>query len=560
MTSNTTETSAIYNHLHNNVLETTESLDRTGSAVKPTNPLDSTKVTVELEATNVSTNLAILPVLAILIFLTCVCLKCCSWFRDSVKDRDEGDVENSGFIILNEGDNEYKDVEFRSDTNSCYDTVSSYTSFIKRNNQYDTVTSIRSLQPSRQWDAYNTYNSYRSFLLQRLDGSKYNTVNSVRSLLRNATEMKDAEVQVELVDPVRRIALSHASARRHNSIDAIPLHNRSSSESGYTDEIKQHRDLKRGHRHRVSFVDSKGPKRVVDGRSLSMDASHLPLTDDNVHKNSLSLKHLWGIRDQPRLNPANRYSPPRSLPKRPSPPQVRHPQLVDAATSPTMDHTTPSRKHRFKVTKADESQLPTKVQKQNQKHCASKSDDPNNKMLNSATSTSEHCDTNALASCEQPSLLRSCHRHSTKINEHTKHIKTNICEKSNGDKPANQLHISCDSDAHEQFRREHNSCRPAQTFHSNESNDQAYLSYETPAASFVNANECHNANIDFDSNIKLATINDVSKDTDGYPEICSPRRNQIDDEEQDVGFCSDDTDSGVCNELTAFLNEEDTRL
>ncbi|XP_050409383.1 uncharacterized protein LOC126824233 [Patella vulgata] len=234
-------------------------------------------------------NLTILPILAVLAFLTCICLKCCKWFRDSVKKREGDDDDETGFVIITEGDNEYNDVEFRSDTTSMgYDTVSSYTSFIRRNNHYDTVTSVRSLQLPRHSD---THNSYRSFLLQRLDGSRQNTVSSYRSFLQNAAEMKDVEVQVELVDEpyykdkknltvdIAPRTYSKPRRYRHSSCDSVilsaPSKRSKSSESSENSTSpnespnRQSRYIRRSQRHRVSFLDSSSVPRVKISRSLS---------------------------------------------------------------------------------------------------------------------------------------------------------------------------------------------------------------------------------------------------------------------------------------------------
>lgn len=97
-------------------------------------------------------NLAILPGLAILIFFVAMCLRCCTWFRQDIKEREYG-KEHDDFFIIMEPDEDYNEVEFRSDTSTIvstnyYDTVSSYCSLSRRkdmaDNYNDTVTSFRS--------------------------------------------------------------------------------------------------------------------------------------------------------------------------------------------------------------------------------------------------------------------------------------------------------------------------------------------------------------------------------------------------------------------------------
>ncbi|XP_046351605.2 uncharacterized protein LOC124132052 [Haliotis rufescens] len=141
-------------------------------------------------------NLTILPILAMLAFLIGLCLKGCTWFRESLKESDRDSMEDDrSFIILQEGDEEYHDVDFRSNLSTPYDTYSSYMSFLKRNNN-DTVTSFRSLQNQ----PYDTVTSYRSLMLQHLNSHNNDSVNSYRALMQRMSQMKDVEVQVELLD------------------------------------------------------------------------------------------------------------------------------------------------------------------------------------------------------------------------------------------------------------------------------------------------------------------------------------------------------------------------
>ncbi|XP_046544023.1 uncharacterized protein LOC124254183 [Haliotis rubra] len=156
-------------------------------------------------------NLTILPILAMLAFLVGLCLKGCTWFRESLKesDRDSMDDDRS-FIILREGDKEYHDVDFRSNLSTPYDTYSSYMSFLKRNN--DTVTSFRSFQ-NQVCQPYDTVTSYRSLLLQRLDSHNNDSVNSYRAFMQRMSQMKDVEIQVELFDEKNKDTDQKSTAR-----------------------------------------------------------------------------------------------------------------------------------------------------------------------------------------------------------------------------------------------------------------------------------------------------------------------------------------------------------
>ncbi|XP_067650925.1 uncharacterized protein [Haliotis asinina] len=156
-------------------------------------------------------NLTILPILAMLAFLVGLCLKGCTWFRESLKENDRDSMDDDrSFIILREGDKEYRDVDFRSNLSTPYDTYSSYMSFLKRNN--DTVTSFRSFQ-NQVCQPYDTVTSYRSLLLQRLDSHNNDSVNSHRALIQRMSQMKDVEIQVELFDQKNKDTDQKSTAR-----------------------------------------------------------------------------------------------------------------------------------------------------------------------------------------------------------------------------------------------------------------------------------------------------------------------------------------------------------
>ena len=77
-------------------------------------------------------NLAVIPVVATLVFLTGICLKGCSWFRQYSR----GSKDTPGaYDIVEEGDDDFDEIEMRTDSASTvyYDTVSSFCSFLRKN-------------------------------------------------------------------------------------------------------------------------------------------------------------------------------------------------------------------------------------------------------------------------------------------------------------------------------------------------------------------------------------------------------------------------------------------
>lgn len=158
-------------------------------------------------------SLAFLPGLAILCFVVACCFKCCGWFREHVKDRDM-DIEDE-YTIVSENDSDFMNVDFRSDTASAiyYDTVTSYISFIKRSNMYDTV------------------NSYRSLNL------KYSNTDCPRRALskRVATEMRDQAVQVNFADESKkRFQRNQMRGKRFGRFEVVPSSLNSGNESFQT--------------------------------------------------------------------------------------------------------------------------------------------------------------------------------------------------------------------------------------------------------------------------------------------------------------------------------------
>ncbi|CAL1541479.1 unnamed protein product, partial [Lymnaea stagnalis] len=115
-----------------------------------------------------TSNLTVLPILAILLFVICVIHRFYKWSRDDARFKARGDVEfgedsEVNYGIIQAGDKEFCNIDMRGDGISVYDTVNSFRAFgngfpLSINDpQYyhDTVTSIKSL------------------VLQRADGSQY---------------------------------------------------------------------------------------------------------------------------------------------------------------------------------------------------------------------------------------------------------------------------------------------------------------------------------------------------------------------------------------------------
>lgn len=139
-------------------------------------------------------NLTFLPMLAFIFFIFGVCIKCYTWMRDTDRKKARGtlDFEDDevNYSIITAGEQGYREIDFRSDNMSLYDTV---TSFRSLPNNDCTITSVRSL-PNQP------YESIRSILLQKPDGGVYDTVQSYKAFLEKAIEANDVDIEVELVN------------------------------------------------------------------------------------------------------------------------------------------------------------------------------------------------------------------------------------------------------------------------------------------------------------------------------------------------------------------------
>ena len=257
-------------------------------------------------------NLAIIPVLALLFFITVVCLKVYAWFRDSYKEKELEIGYRENYFILSHGDEEYTDVDLRSDSSVLYDTVSSYTSFRSSSN-YNTWNSVRSVQVVQPPDMQALY---KAFLLQR-KGS----ISSSKGFTKKPVVLKDVEVQVELMSKDSRklkpsskvwytdekntelengfVRRGSDSVKNTHSSDAAgnESHNAAniSERKSVTDEDdgSSSKCQKKHHRFKVSFVTDDCGNVVSSSRPNSTSIStHL---DSTNHSPSSILTHstLW---------------------------------------------------------------------------------------------------------------------------------------------------------------------------------------------------------------------------------------------------------------------------
>lgn len=192
----------------------------------------------EVDEIHSSFNLAIIPAVAVFVFIVISCIKCCKWFRQYT--RGDNKDENYYAAIVTDEDKDYGQIDMLSESASTayYDTVSSYTSFLKRSGNESTLNSIRTL---------------------RLDGSKYD--QNVTSQPDNGCTSRVPRTDVtkkSTTDTDSKSINSYSTKKKdvaHGTSD-IRTSSTSSADS-VSEQLLDSPVIRRNNRFRVSFVTEK---------------------------------------------------------------------------------------------------------------------------------------------------------------------------------------------------------------------------------------------------------------------------------------------------------------
>lgn len=234
-------------------------------------------------------SLAFLPLLGIIIFVICSLLKVCKWSRDNARWKARGDVEfgdeaEVNYGIITAGDKDFCQIDIRSDGASVYDTVNSlrllgngYASQVSENLSHNTVT------------------SYRSLLMQRIDGNHYDSIESYKAFLHKITQNKDLAVKIKLLDnyPVHTKGVAHnvVLAEENNKSSYIP----SARKTGILPSKRQlHKD--------DQFPDNTGKKlkrRRASGDAATAKKKRL-LSNLTSHKSLPSVNYTFSVSHEPK--------------------------------------------------------------------------------------------------------------------------------------------------------------------------------------------------------------------------------------------------------------------
>ena len=230
--------------------EVVQTMDNTTSHIDITTTTEGNVTRPGSAVGQTSLNLALIPLIAVVVLTVVGCLKCCQWFRRYTRG---GRKDESYYaVIVEDGDEDHVDMPYN-------DTVSSYSSFIRRSNTEGLNTDVKSQRAEFS-------DSPRRWLLNKLGSSRQDSVNSVHDL------------NEKQVIPSRRRDRSLNTTSSVSSVDTEVV------ELSVTESTH-----KKSKRFKVSFVSDTGEspvrtytpsdwvydKKTKDLRVLAQQAMHL---------------------------------------------------------------------------------------------------------------------------------------------------------------------------------------------------------------------------------------------------------------------------------------------
>ncbi|XP_045171823.2 uncharacterized protein LOC123533910 [Mercenaria mercenaria] len=184
----------------------------------------------EVDDIHSSFNLAIIPTVAAFLFIVIICIKCCKWFRQYARGGSKDDKFYA--VIVTDDDKQYGHIDITSDTTStaCYDTVSSYTSFLKRSGNESTLSSIRTWHQDSIKSMSNTTSA---------------TANTKKSI--------NGEIK-----PLASLSKTSTKVDETNGDFNVRISSTSSAET-VSEQLTDSPAIRRNNRFRVSFVTETKP-------------------------------------------------------------------------------------------------------------------------------------------------------------------------------------------------------------------------------------------------------------------------------------------------------------
>ncbi|KAH3884507.1 uncharacterized protein LOC127837413 [Dreissena polymorpha] len=243
-------------------------------------------------------NFAVFTIVGVVVVMVGLCLKCCEWFRRYTRGNDKDGMDQYA-VIVSDGDDDYLQIDMLSESaSSQYDTVSSFNSFQKRNNNNTSNKYQPQYRSSNVENKSRLTDTHRHWLLSRLGFSRES------GRLRGDTFNNDSES-----------SFSVSSVRMLNNDTPSRLPSTSSVETE-TDRFNTSDSsiLRHNNKQRVSFIEDKARspknwasvhrpsdvlKKVLISK-LELNAGvHRP---DTCQTDVTAMRHLRGSVIRPKLD------------------------------------------------------------------------------------------------------------------------------------------------------------------------------------------------------------------------------------------------------------------
>lgn len=210
-----------------------------------------------------SFNLAVIPAVAVLVFIVITCIKCCEWFRQYSR----GGSNDENYYAVTIQDDEDDPMDVISDSTAYYDTVSSYCSFLKRSGNDSTLNSIRAL---RQHDNRNVQGSPPRAIISLI----------VRS---DTTENNISESEIKIEASERK------GGKDESQVAYYPITSSADTPSDQltdtpSDQLTDTPNFRRSNKFRVSFVEH---------NPIKLSAIEHKHINDTIIRSSMKDSHCW---------------------------------------------------------------------------------------------------------------------------------------------------------------------------------------------------------------------------------------------------------------------------
>ncbi|XP_053375047.1 uncharacterized protein LOC123535035 [Mercenaria mercenaria] len=138
-----TSSSLVYEHIHMTEISASEFTENKGLLNDTTEEFDNKTNESDYEVDDIhsSFNLAIIPTVAVFVFIVITCIKCCKWFQQYTRRDSKDDLFYAVVVTDDDKEHGHTDITLESASAACYDTV--YSSSLKYGGNGNVLSSIR---------------------------------------------------------------------------------------------------------------------------------------------------------------------------------------------------------------------------------------------------------------------------------------------------------------------------------------------------------------------------------------------------------------------------------